>query len=334
MSRKEAFLKGADLTEQFFKPNEALGQHILIDETLLKTISEQVVSGANVIEIGVGPGNLTKNLAKRASLVFGLEIDARFEDTFIDKIGDQQNVTVRFADALKVDYMDDYIKKDPEALWQIVSSLPFHISEPFIKKISQLPIYDAILLVGDSLANTLSQTDPNSPMFTRQSLLAHTYFDIEQIADVDKNAFWPPPRTDASLIRLSPRNEFDYSSLSLAILKSLFDNEHTNQTVRKGILTAAAAPSGYNIDKYGGKIAANRASRRKDKEALRLMARTLIGESTENLSSSTDSTLIPSAVFSRLNLPDKILDTPFNNLDSNSLRLLARALAVGAKRNK
>ena len=113
--------------------SENLGQHILIDEEALELIGRQVISGGNVLEIGSGPGNLTAKLTERANRVVGIEIDRQFAPVLEDLQASSPNLEVIYGDALRVNFQQ-IVESERDEEWQVVSNLPFHISEPFSKK--------------------------------------------------------------------------------------------------------------------------------------------------------------------------------------------------------
>ena len=63
-----------------FNPIEKLGQNFLVDPTMVKKLINQTILEADVVEIGIGPGNITKGIAQRAEKVIGLEIFPGFTE--------------------------------------------------------------------------------------------------------------------------------------------------------------------------------------------------------------------------------------------------------------
>ncbi|MBU0570364.1 methyltransferase domain-containing protein [Patescibacteria group bacterium] len=143
---------------------ERLGQHMLIDGRILDMVVNQVSEGSNVLEVGSGPGNLTKRIASRAKKVVGIEIDPKFQPLLNEIESAHPNVEIVYGDVLSVNFGKIIKSRSEETVWQIVSNLPFHISEPFLSQIADLPIENAILIVGEQLANRMQIDDPyNGP---------------------------------------------------------------------------------------------------------------------------------------------------------------------------
>ncbi len=298
---------------------ERLSQHVLIDEGMLDLLAHQVIPGADVLEIGVGTGNITAVAAEKARRVLGIEIDRRFEPILDELQLEFPNVEIFYRDALSIDFrrlVDPEVNKTE---WQVISNLPFHISEPFLKKLADLPVVNTILIVGDSLARAMQIDNPSSGEFTRTSLLAQTFFDVSVLADIGKNMFYPPPRTNASLVVLTPREKLEFQvNPCLATLRRLFLTEHKNPTVEKVIKEARERI------REEGKVKSNRLHRREVRQELRQYVHVMNNRGIPDEER-------PRTKQSRLSikesgLPERILSTPFSRLDNQDLRMLALSL--------
>lgn len=289
---------------------ERIGQHILVDKETLELLNQQVISGASVIEIGPGPGNLTAKLAQRASRVVGIEIDRKFKPALDELQAKSKNVEIVYRDALSVD-LQKYMAEDKSAgEWQVVANPPFHLSEPLLKKIAGLPIENAVLVVGDRLARTMQRDDPADPEFTRTSLLSKGFFHVQPLAKIDKDSFYPPSHTRAAVVALTPKGKVESkSNPGLSILRKLFLTEHQNPTVARVIKEAAS-------EQRGG---SHKSDRQKVKQKLRQYVRR--GGLPEE-----DKRPGRPLITDRLDLPDRILSTPFSRLDNQDIRTLAKAL--------
>lgn len=171
------------------RPNENLGQHFLIDKTAIDLLAQSVSPGNIVIEVGAGVGQLTEALAEKVTKVISIEIDRRYEPILADITKRFPCVQIIFGDAIALKLQDLIPKqKDGEGV-QIVASLPFHITEPFLHKIAGLPIESATLAVGQRLAYAIQAPNEKSAAFGQLSLLAQTFFDIDVLATIEKQKF-------------------------------------------------------------------------------------------------------------------------------------------------
>jgi len=269
-----------------------------------------------VLEIGSGPGNLTSKLAERASRVVGIEIDWRFAPVLEKLQAISPNLEVVYRDALAVNF-EKIMGSGRDEDWQIFSNLPFHISEPFLKKVAGLPVENVVLVVGDTLARLMQIDSPNSSEFSRTSLLSQTFFDTSAIAEIDKDSFYPPPRTHATAVVLIPREREEFqSNPRLAVQRNLFLTEHKSLTIGKVIKET------HDNFRSSGSVKSYRPIRRRARQELRQLLREVRGgglnehDNFERRNVNRDDSL---------GLSERILSTPFARLNNQEVRDLAKA---------
>lgn len=179
------------------QPNTDFGQHFLISEKALTAIIEaaNLQESDTVVEIGAGPGILTKELLKRAKKVISIEVDSRWEPIARTYIGEElaQNLTFIRGDALQQDF--------PETPYKIVSNLPYQITSPLIRhalqESKQLP--DALtLLIQKEVAEKICALSQKSLL----SVLVELYGEASLIRNVPPGAFLPPPKVDSAVIHI------------------------------------------------------------------------------------------------------------------------------------
>ena len=141
-------------------------------------------------------------MANIASSVSALEIDQRFEPFLAQVQEENRNVDVRYANVLDTG-LAEYI--EPE-ITQVVSNLPFHIIEPIVWLLVDKDILDAVLMIGDNAAQILSASE-NDGVYGRMSFVAQTFFAIEHLFTVSKESFYPCPRTDSAIVRMTPKEK-------------------------------------------------------------------------------------------------------------------------------
>lgn len=304
------------LTEEYgIKLNENLGQHLLVDPEALGFIAGQVINGANVIEIGTGPGNLTVGLAQRANKVIGVEIDRRFEGVLADVAAEHKNIEIVFSDALKF-HFDRVVGRGLSREWQIFGNIPYHISEPLLTKMVGLPVEDIILTVGNNLGYLIQLDNPYNDSFSRLSFLAQTFFDTQVLRSLDQSCFYPQPRTDSEIVRLIPKDKAEYTNPRLKIQRQLFLSESSTPTVRK-VLEETMILASEQADAIRSKEDYNRHSRRTVKQDLRMMLTTGQSDAKRRYYASP---------VEQLSLPDNILSSPFVRLNNQQIQFLAIAL--------
>ena len=193
------------------KPLKRLGQNFLVN----KGVVRKIIQTANlqpkdiVLEIGPGLGALTKKLAKRAGKVIAVEKDPRMCEILQENLKDFKNVEIVRGDILKLDPKPEVKPRQPRVLkssFKIVANLPFYITAPVIRKFLEAknPPKEMVLIVQKEVAQRICAKPP------RMNLLAISvqfYARPEIIAYVSKKAFWPQPKVDAAILKITPHNK-------------------------------------------------------------------------------------------------------------------------------
>lgn len=316
-------------------PNEKLGQHFLVDQTSIDLLAQSVSPGNTVIEVGAGVGQLTEALAQRATKIISIEIDRRYEPVLAEITRQYPNVEIIFRDALALRFEDFIPRRREDTEVQIVASLPFHITEPFLHKIAGLPIESTTLAVGERLAYAIQAPNEGGAAFGQLTLLAQTFFETEIIAKIEKKKFYPVPRTDSAIIRLIPKEEHEFrSSKRDFLLKRLF------VTAKRSLLVKNALKEGLiefaQVSEMG--TLSKREHNQRLRRAVRVDLKRMVGdynhfgETRPQASKPRDAEgkfLTQNqarAIIGRMGILADILDKPFQQLNNNELRILSKAL--------
>ena len=187
----------------------ALGQNFLFDLNLAARIAGAAapLAGVTVLEIGPGPGGLTRALlALGAARVITVERDER-------AIGALQEIAARYPDRLEVvaaDALDfDAPPLLPAGPVRIVANLPYNIATALLVKWVSVepwpPWYDlAVLMFQREVAERIVAA-PGSKSYGRLSVLVQWRCQAQILFDVNAAAFVPPPKVTSSLVRIVPR---------------------------------------------------------------------------------------------------------------------------------
>ncbi len=185
----------------------SLGQNFLFDLNLTGKIARaagDIAEGA-VIEIGPGPGGLTRALlAHGARHVIAIERDPRCLGALAEiSAAYPGRLTVVEGDALQVD-----CAKLGQAPRRIVANLPYNIATPLIIKWLQAgPAFKSItVMVQREVADRLA-AKPRTKDYGRLSILAQFLARPKRLFDVPPRAFIPPPKVTSSVIELVPLPE-------------------------------------------------------------------------------------------------------------------------------
>lgn len=187
------------------KPKRSLGQHFLLDTNLTDRIARAAgdLHGVNVIEIGPGPGGLTRSLlAAGAERVVAVEKDPRCVAAIVDLArAFPSRLGVVEADALECD-----ICALTPAPRRIVANLPYNIAAPLL--VGWLRVVHALLgmtlMVQKEIADRLVAA-PRSADYGRLTVIAQWLCAVRREFNVDRNAFTPPPKVTSTVVTLTPR---------------------------------------------------------------------------------------------------------------------------------
>lgn len=200
----------ATLAAHGLVPKKSLGQHFLLDEGLLGSIvaSAGDLTGIHVVEIGPGPGGLTRALlAGPAASVTVIEKDTRFLPLLEElraHAGERLQIIAR--DALKCDPLT--LAPEPRA---ILANLPYNIGTELVAHwLEQLAEHGAAsyrhitVMLQEEVAERLMAT-PGSKAYGRLSVLARWLTEPVLLRRVPPGAFTPPPSVMSAVIQLRPR---------------------------------------------------------------------------------------------------------------------------------
>jgi 16S rRNA (adenine1518-N6/adenine1519-N6)-dimethyltransferase len=190
-------------------PKKSLGQNFLFDLNLTERIARaaEPLSEVTVLEIGAGPGGLTRALLTLgARRVVAVERDVR-------AIAALAEIAERYPGRLEI-VAADALTFNPDrhlagSAARIVANLPYNIATALL--ISWLaiepwpPWYDrAVLMFQREVAQRIVAS-PGSKTYGRLSVLAQWRCETRILFDVNASAFVPPPNVTSSLVRLVPR---------------------------------------------------------------------------------------------------------------------------------
>jgi 16S rRNA (adenine1518-N6/adenine1519-N6)-dimethyltransferase len=194
------------------RAKRSLGQNFLLDLNLTGRIARAAgpLDGVTVIEIGPGPGGLTRALlAQRALRVVAIERDER-------AVAALSELAQHYQGRLDV-ITGDALEMDPAALIgssgngpiRIVANLPYNIATALL--VSWLTIepwpawYDRLVLMFQREVAERITAQPGSKNYGRLAVLATWRCRTRILFDIAASAFVPPPKVTSSLVELVPR---------------------------------------------------------------------------------------------------------------------------------
>jgi len=196
------------------KPLKRLGQNFLIDKNVVKKVikAAELHSKDIVLEIGPGIGALTKEIAKKAGKVTAVEKDPRMVETLRENLKGFKDIEIINKDILKYNFQ--FSKK-----YKIVANLPFYITAPVTRKFleSKYPPEEMVLIVQKEVAQRICSRPPKMNIL---AVSVQFYAKPKIISYISKKSFWPSPKVDSAIIKITPHT--NCAKLGLAQNKDKF----------------------------------------------------------------------------------------------------------------
>jgi 16S rRNA (adenine1518-N6/adenine1519-N6)-dimethyltransferase len=198
------------LAEHGLLAKKAFGQHFLLDLNITRKIARlaELSPGNAVIEVGPGPGGLTRALLEAGARVTAIEKDPRFqpllEDLAVAAQGDKTAgaLTLEFADALTA----DEAALTAGAPGHVVSNLPYNVGTALLIKWLTGPWSPAsmtLMFQKEVAQRIVAPVDGDA--YGRLAVIAQATSDARIVMDVPARAFTPPPKVESAVVRLTPR---------------------------------------------------------------------------------------------------------------------------------
>ncbi len=216
----------------YFKKSK--GQNFLRD----KNIIDKIINSANleltksaVIEIGPGNGALTDKIIKICKKLIVIEIDSHLIKILQKKYAKNKNIEIIQEDILQVNLKQLIEEKLSEFDFKniiIISNLPYYITSPVLFKLFSINLYiSSFVLMMQKEVGERILANTGTKKYNNLSIISKFYCDIEQIAVVNKNCFFPVPKVDSIVLKFiinkkyNMKNEIEF----LYFVRIMFNNK-------------------------------------------------------------------------------------------------------------
>jgi 16S rRNA (adenine1518-N6/adenine1519-N6)-dimethyltransferase len=184
---------------------KSLGQHFLLDLNLTGRIARAAgdLSVGTVIEIGPGPGGLTRALLDAdARRVIAVERDER-------AIAIQSEIAAAYPGRLQViagDALEVDIAGLGDAPRRVVANLPYNISTVLLLQwLRRIDAFASLTLMFQKEVVDRLAAAPRTPDYGRLSVITQWLCDVRPLFNIDRRAFTPPPNVMSTVVQLIPR---------------------------------------------------------------------------------------------------------------------------------
>lgn len=187
--------------------SKALGQNFLFDEQLLDRIAALPgdLNGKQVLEVGPGPGGLTRALLRAGAQVTAIEMDSRCLPALAE-LGDAfpGKLKVIQGDALKMDHAE-IMGGEPFA---VLSNLPYNVGTALFTRWlggeSWPPLWTSLTLMFQQEVAQRIVAAPGGSAYGRLAILAQWRSSARLAMKVHRSAFTPPPKVMSAIVHVEP----------------------------------------------------------------------------------------------------------------------------------
>ena len=188
---------------------KSFGQHFLLDLNITRKIARLAgpLEGRAVIEVGPGPGGLTRALLEAGARVIAVEKDARFLPLLgeLAALADGR-LTLVEADALKVDEAELLARHAPGLPARVVSNLPYNVGAPLLVKwLQEAQLFESLALMFQKEVAERIAAPVGSGAYGRLGVISQAVAEVEIVMSLPARAFTPPPKVESAVVRLTPR---------------------------------------------------------------------------------------------------------------------------------
>ena len=230
------------ITAHQLTARKSLGQNFLLDLNLTAKIARQAgdLSACDILEIGPGPGGLTRGLlSEGARKILAIEKDNRCLPAL-------EEIEKAFPGRLQV-INEDALRLDPTqyltAPIRIISNLPYNVgTELLIRWLTPPnwpPFWKSLTLMFQKEVAQRIVAQPGSKAYGRLAILAQWRSEVKIVLNLPPDAFTPPPKVSSAVIHLealpAPRYEADQTVLESLVAAAFNQRRKMLRSALKGL---------------------------------------------------------------------------------------------------
>jgi 16S rRNA (adenine1518-N6/adenine1519-N6)-dimethyltransferase len=229
------------LAECGTRPKHRFGQNFMIDGNLLRLLAGagELSAGDLAIEIGPGTGSLTEELLSAGCRVVAVEIDRDLAQSLRTRLGGHPRLRLIEGDALAGKHalgaeLLAEIQSAKSA--RLVANLPYNIASPLVIELLIAGVGLLAFTVQKEVAQRL-KASAASEHYGPLSVMAQLLADVELLRTIPPQAFWPMPKIDSALVRMTRRDRLGPKAADFSrFMHGVFS--FRRKMLRKAILSA------------------------------------------------------------------------------------------------
>lgn len=229
---------------QFAAPRKSLGQNFLQDPNIINKIvaALNVQPDDVVLEIGPGRGALTELILGRPEQFHLVEFDRDLVNYWQARALESQGLSVHGADILKFDL--DEITAAAKQPIKVIGNLPYNISSPVLFHLMRYAdhVHSQVVMLQKEVVQRMA-AEPGGRDYGRLSVMLQQRYSIEYLFTVPPGAFFPPPKVDSAIARLTPLVQVqhpvnDHQVFERLVKQAFSQRRKTLRNTLKGLLNA------------------------------------------------------------------------------------------------
>jgi 16S rRNA (adenine1518-N6/adenine1519-N6)-dimethyltransferase len=190
------------------RAKKRLGQHFLHDPAVIRRLVAAIAPAPHdlMVEIGGGPGALTRPLAAALDRLHVVEIDPHLAAELPARVEHPDRLVVHRADALAFDFAALARGHGGSGSLRVVGNLPYNISTPLLFRLLELrdSIKDMHVMLQREVVERMT-AKPGGKDYGRLTVMLAAAARCEALFDVGPGAFAPPPKVWSTVVRVTPR---------------------------------------------------------------------------------------------------------------------------------
>ncbi len=198
---------------------KSLGQNFIFDNNYIKSLVKlSDIQDKNIMEVGMGNGNLTEVLLERARHIDGFEIDRRWCEKLKKKFGNDPRITLHCENFLNAE-----LKKFNGKKFTFFSNIPYNLSTKILEKlIDNYSIFNEyFMLVQYEFGARLFSPEGNKT-YGSLSVFFQLHFSGKILKKVPPTVFTPAPKVDSAFINFHNDIKYDVPKDFFTFVKMLF----------------------------------------------------------------------------------------------------------------
>lgn len=190
------------------RPKKGLGQHFLVDSSVLRHIvnAAELSPADVVIEVGPGLGILTRELAAHAGKVIALEKDEALAAALARELAEYNNVRIVPGDILDIDlahFLTSEARLPERPNYKVVANLPYYVASAVVRHFLEAIPNPRLLVV--MVQREVAQAMVAGPGdMSLLSVSVQFYGQARIVARVSPRSFYPPPKVHSAVVRIDP----------------------------------------------------------------------------------------------------------------------------------